>query len=756
MKRRPNKLLDHLLSDVSKSFHDDRTIVSFPEYFSMVVEKPARHLRSSAQYLLEMFDHFGHYERDLPTGKIDRFRIFDTLFQDGAGAVSGQEHVGQQLYRLIANFAREGRVNKLILMHGPNGSAKSSIVRALMDGMEHYAQQPEGAIYTFNWIFPSDRIGQDKIGFGGKNTSPAAGGSFAYIDAEHIDARLQAGMHDHPLFLLPSNQRLQFFRELFPDPGIFRDCVPAYLLYGDLSQKSRAIFNALLASYDGDVTRVLNHIQVERLYLSRRYRCGVATIEAQMAVDARFQQITADRSLSSLPRALQHLNLFEPTGPLADANRGLLEFSDLLKRPVDAFKYLLGTIETNTVSMDSFLMHLDMVLIASTNETYLDAFKKHPDFPSFKGRIELIKVPYLRRLSDERAIYESQITPQIVGKHIAPHAIKVAALWAVFTRMRKARSDRYTDEIKDVVESLSPSEKMALYESGAMPERLTTRQSAELKHILPELYEETLNSPLYEGRFGASAREIRAALLNAAHHPNYTYLSAIAVLEEIQDILEHTTVFEYLQQTKDAGYYDHHLFLQHTQSAYLDWIEDEIRDSMGLARETSYAEIFKTYVTHVTHWVKKEKLQDPATGDFIRPNMAFMEETEAAFLKSDEGNEDFRRSLIATIGAKSLEAPDGKPDFEKIFRSYVLRLKENFYAQRGEELRRLKESFLRYTGEPSGHGLDKEQAEQCQKMLECMINRYGYEKESARDAVAFLVKHRYVDDSSDDSKNQEK
>ena len=56
----------------------------------------------------------------------------------------------------------------------------------------------------------------------------------------------------------------------------------------------------------------------------------MATIEPQMAVDARIQQLTADKSLAALP-ALQHTSLYQPTG-LASANRGLLEFSDFLKR----------------------------------------------------------------------------------------------------------------------------------------------------------------------------------------------------------------------------------------------------------------------------------------------------------------------------------------------------------------------------------------------------------------------------------------
>ena len=74
-------------------------------------------------------------------------------FVRGEGRVAGQEEVQWDVYRCLANFAREGRVNKLILLHGPNGSAKSSFVRALMMGLDAYSRKPEGVLYSFNWIF---------------------------------------------------------------------------------------------------------------------------------------------------------------------------------------------------------------------------------------------------------------------------------------------------------------------------------------------------------------------------------------------------------------------------------------------------------------------------------------------------------------------------------------------------------------------------------------------------------------------------
>ena len=748
-------VLDSLVADIRRVFLEDRTILSFKEYFNLVIDSPERHLRCSAQYLVDMLHHFGYDDLDLPYGKVKRFRLFDAPFGDTDRKVAGQEAVQEPLYRALANFAREGRVNKLILMHGPNGSAKSSICRALMSGMENYAHLAEGAVYTYNWIFPSERLqSQGHIGFGATDARKDVGETFAFIPPEHVDARVPCEMHDHPLFLLPQQSRLGLLRQLLPEPNANTPADPDakphtaisdYLRHGDLCYKCRRIYDALLANYDGDVQKVLSHVQVERLYLSRRYRRGIATIEPQLSVDARIQQVTADRSLASLPKSLQHISLYEPAGPLVDANRGLLEYSDLLKRPVESFKYLLSTVETAQVSMESFVLHLDMVYMASTNETYLDAFKEHPDFSSFKGRIELIKVPYLLHYGSEKEIYTPHVTKRVVGRHVAPHAIDVAAMWAVLTRMRRNDASLYPKEITEVIAALSPLEKLCLYDTGEVPEYLTTSEAKELRHLIPELYQETLGYPNYEGRFGASAREIRTALLNAAHHGGYKCLHPVAVFDELKAILASNNVYDFLSQEVVGKYHDHKVFLETTEQMYVGWIDDEVRDAMGLASEDSYQEQFNRYVSHVSHWVKNEKMRDVATGKLRDPDESLMGNVERVLISEGERKEDFRRAVIGTIGARSLDNPQGgMPDYAAIFKPYIHRLREDFFSSRHRVLSKLVQNFLRYTA-GEGSGLDPKEAEAAASMLRVLEEKYLYCGACAHDTVAYLAKKRYAE-----------
>ncbi|MBT6176490.1 MAG: serine protein kinase PrkA [Deltaproteobacteria bacterium] len=742
--------LESLMGEVRDSFHADKTIMSFHEFYQLICEKPQVHLRSSAQYMVDMMEHYGTESINRATGEVTRFKVFDRPFNDGEGRVAGQEDVQVAIHRTFSNFAREGRVNKLILLHGPNGSAKSSLVRALMAGLEDYSRLAEGAIYSFNWIFPATRHSKDSIGFGTAQRAGAAGESYAYLGADDIDARVPCEMHDHPLFLVPRSQRTELLEALAPnmvlgatDEHVGRS-LSEYLRGGDLSYKSRRIFDALLASYDGDVSKVFNHIQVERIYLSRQYRCGMATIEPQMAVDARIQQLTADKSLAALPKALQHTSLYQPTGPLVSANRGLLEFSDFLKRPVDSFKYLLSTVETSTVTMDSFVLHLDMMFIASTNETYLDAFKQHPDFPSFKGRMELIKVPYLRHFGDERAIYDATITERVVGRHIAPHAVDVAALWAILTRMRRNNSEEFPEDVREVIDSLTPMEKLRLYDQGEVPHRLTTREARELRHSLKDLHRQAGRRMNYEGIKGASAREIRSVLLNAAYHEEYSYLSPLAVFSEIEAVLEAKSVYDFLKQEAKDGYHDHVGFLEQVRELFTQWTDDEICDSMGLASDESYGELFTRYISHVSHWVKSAKLVDPNTGTLEEPDSRLMRDIEKNLVNEGEKPEDFRRSIIAAIGARSLEKPNCTPDYEEMFKTYIRKLRDAFYAERREELCSINQNFLRYASQDRST-LDAKELKQVEAMLERLKAHYGYSLESARDAVAYLLRVKYTD-----------
>ncbi len=744
----PSTVLRELSGRVLDAFIADRTVLSFSEWFSLALENPARNLRSSSQYLLDVFAHFGSEELHLPQGPVTRFKVFDAEWSKEATRVAGQETVQNEIYRLLNNFARDGQNTRLILLHGPNGSAKSSLINCLQGGMEHYSRTPEGAVYTYAWVFPSERIVKGTLGFADpSNASPEAGESFARLGAEQIDARMACELRDHPIFLVPKRERKLLIERLREEGKLPADFVVSrYILEGDLSPRDRAIFEALMVSHEGDLAEVLRYVQVQRFHFSQRYGRGLATVEPQMHVDAEARQITADRSIANLPRPLQTIPLYELSGPLVAANRGLLEFSDLLKRPPEAYKYLLATSEEATASLPQFSIGLDSVLVATSNEKYLDAFKDHPDWMSFKARMELVRVPYLVRFSDEVQIYSQQITPTTVTKDLAPHVVEVAAMWAVLTRLRKPDSDRYADPVRSIVKRMTPLEKLRLYDDGTVPGWVSANDAKILVSAIPYLRSEYRNQANYEGRLGASAREMRTIILNATHRPGYRTLTPLPVFEELRELVRDPSLYDFLKQETKSGFHDNEGFIDVVHDWWLSLFDDEIRHAMGLVEEARYEELFARYVRHVSHLLKKEKVMDRITGRYVDPDPDLMREVEDVLVAEAEDRDEFRRTVIGRIGAWSLENTGSQPKYRELFRTYIERMEDDYYRQQRKVIERQLRNIVELSTDERP-ALDEASANQARSTIERMTREYGYPATCTAECASYLLKTRYEDGS---------
>ena len=459
-------LLD-ITKSVKKRFEGARSILSYSEFLDNLHQDAPKYCRSTAQYVQDTFNAFGTYKVNVNGKELTRFKIFDGVDETDVQNtwVAGQEEAQNALYRMLGNFVREGRVTRLMLLHGPNGSGKSSLIHAIYDALERYSATPDGAVYKFNWIFPAEKkIKGSGIGFSQDDKHVEDLPSYAHLEGDQIEARITSPLKDHPLLLLPLTERSALFDRLYEEKRLPKHYpLSQYLRTGDLSPRNRLIFDTLLAHYGGNYANVLRHIQVERFYMSYRYRRSIATIEPQMHVDAGVRQVTADHSLAALPKPLNNLSLFEPMGPLVDANRGVIEYSDLLKRPIEAFKYLLGTCETGHVHVTPVILFLDLLLIGNANEQNLDQFKEISEFTSFKSRIELFRVPYLLQYSTEQSIYDKQLAESSIPKPITPHVTELAALWAVLTRIKKPNAKRLPEEIGGHLDTFTPLEKALLY-----------------------------------------------------------------------------------------------------------------------------------------------------------------------------------------------------------------------------------------------------------------------------------------------------
>ncbi len=69
--------LTHATGELRESFARNRRVISFTEYVTLFSAEPVRQLRSAAQYLRDVFDHFGSEPVRTPRGPMIRWKLFD-------------------------------------------------------------------------------------------------------------------------------------------------------------------------------------------------------------------------------------------------------------------------------------------------------------------------------------------------------------------------------------------------------------------------------------------------------------------------------------------------------------------------------------------------------------------------------------------------------------------------------------------------------------------------------------------------------
>lgn len=723
------------MEEVNKEEGRNHSLMSFDEYMRLFGKLPHKELRTSGIYLKEMFDYFGRNEDG-------SFQLF-TKEHAQAPAVHGQRRVQKRIYNFLQNFVEEGYNNKFILLIGPNGSAKSSLVKKIMLAAEDYSQTDEGALFTFNWIFPIDQFTKGSLGLSGK--AGEKHDTYAYLEDKDISAIINSELKDHPILLIPIKTRQKMIEDAFKnDPGKLDSVKKSYLYNGDLSNRNRMIFDALLKSYKGDYQEVFKHIRVERLHINRRYSSSATTIEPQLHVDAHMQQITMDRRLASLPPSLQSLNLFSLSGEVVLANRGILEFSDLLKRPLDTFKYLLMTMESKTINLHGILTELDIFFIGSSNEIHFQAFRQHPDFNSFKGRFHFIKVPYLMNYKEEAKIYDEQVNQIKDVSNFEPHTLESLCLWAVMTRMRASSAQNFNiTQLGQVVQNFNPLEKALYYAERILPDKLDSETKQIMRAHIRDVFNEYDNDVVYEGKFGISPRDLKQIIYDLAY--TNKHVTFVEALEALRALSEKKDEFDFLNIAPQGAYHDPFAFCDLIESHCLDLLDSEVRDSLGLVDDRSYEDYIAKYILSINAIIKGEKVKNTVTGKFEAPDSYFISEFESnVFI--NESPENFRSNLIARLGAYALDNP-GKPiKYAVIFEDLVNLLQESFRNEQKKVISKISSNLMLYLAEKregKSSGITNESRTQINSLLGNLTNKYRYSEDGAITSLQYLLKMRY-------------
>ncbi len=744
--------LDRIARSVAERYAGDRRLRTFDDLVAEFPDDPYRLTRNAVQYLRDAIEHFGVYTVPGIGGEVPRWMLFDGAPDEGVRALVGQEAAQRAVVERISAAAREGRLDRMLVLHGPNGSGKSSLVELLQWGLEAYSHEHDGALYALRWIFPKTPAEGAGLGFGSSGGGRARddGSSYALLEPEDVAARVVCELRCNPLFVVPDSERPALLAAALERAPHRRSESFRHFLAGNLCPRCKEIYEALLAAYRGDWRRVVRHVQVERIFVSRRFRSAAVVTQPQGTADAQLRLVAGDSVAAGLPPFLHATPLFEVLGDLPDANRGVLEFSDFLKRNIEFSKYLLQTTERGFVTIGHRLFELDIVFLATANERHLEAFKQMPEFASFQARMSFVRVPYLLETAKERTIYDDICREMSRSRHVAPHVAAVSAFFAVLTRLHRPVREHHDEEVRAIVVDLTPTEKAQLYGEGRTPERLDAARARLLLRALPALRDEFQNDQWYEGRIGASARELRATLMRAAVRDDVPCVSHSALLAGLEHLISDPSLYRFLQVEAQGAYHDAAALLRATARRLGDWVLRDVQEALQLVSEGEYDRRFDAYFQHLVAHTRGGTVRDPNTGARVPPDERLLESVER--LLPIAGPVDaYRRDVVARIGAYAVDHPEERTiDFRALFPDMQRALRRHFFEERREVVERAQGHLLLH-GTAAFDDLGEADRRVAERAMQNLTGPAGYCAHCAKDAVQLALERLRAGESGGDA-----
>src|SRR6059058_3358612 len=84
--------------------------------------------------------------------KFTRYRFFTDFAAQHGDAIYGLDRPIMHLVNAFKSAAKGyGTERRVLLLHGPVGSSKSTIARLLKKGLEQYSKTDEGMLFAFAW-----------------------------------------------------------------------------------------------------------------------------------------------------------------------------------------------------------------------------------------------------------------------------------------------------------------------------------------------------------------------------------------------------------------------------------------------------------------------------------------------------------------------------------------------------------------------------------------------------------------------------
>jgi len=558
------------LEDLRREHEALRWEGTFRDYFELVAQNPRIAQLSHAR--INDMVHAANVER-LNEGTQHEVLSYNFF----ANELFGIEEPIARIVEYFKSAAQRLEVRKrILLLMGPVGGGKSTIVNMLKRGLEDWTRIAEaGAVYAIK----------------------------------------DCPMHEEPLHLIPHQLRAEVEKHY----GIY--------IEGDLCPQCRY---ALEHTYGGRH----EDVKVHRVAFSEKERVGIGTFSPSDPKSQDITELTGSIDLATIgevgvesdPRAYRF------DGELNIANRGLMEFVEMLKVDEKFLYSLLTLSQEQSIKTGRFAMiYADEVILSHTNENEYIAFAGNRKSEALQDRIILVKVPYNLRVSQEERIYDKLLhqSEALRNVHLAPHTLKVAAMFAVMTRLEEPKRQNV-----DVVK------KMKLYD-GEDVEGYKSKDVRELK-------EETVR----EGMDGISPRYIINRLSSALVRDGVTCINPIDALRAIKDGFEQHTGISSEQREK---YMNH---ISQARKEYDELAKIEVQRAFVYSFEEMARTMCNNYLDNVEAFCNKERIKDPITEEEMEPDEQLMRSIEEQIGISENAKNTFRQEILIRI---SSYARKGKP-----------------------------------------------------------------------------------------------
>ncbi|MCA1056579.1 PrkA family serine protein kinase [Rossellomorea aquimaris] len=515
-------------------------------------------------------------------GQSAHSRVYNMIKDAGVEEVDGKRRykffsnqlfgLEEALERLVEEYfhpaAKRLDVRKrILLLMGPVSGGKSTLVSMLKRGLEQYSRTDRGAIFAIKGC----------------------------------------PMHEDPLHLIPQHLREDFHG----DYGI--------RIEGNLSPLNTM---RLEKEYQGRI----EDVQVERVFFSEDKRVGIGTFSPSDPKSQDIADLTGSIDFSTIaeygsesdPRAYRF------DGELNKANRGLMEFQEMLKCDEKFLWHLLSLTQEGNFKAGRFaLISADELIVAHTNETEYRSFISNKKNEALHSRIIVMPVPYNLKVTQEEKIYEKMIGESDVSNvHVAPHTLRVAAMFTILTRLKEPKRGDI-DLIK----------KMRLYDG----ESVEGFNSADVDEMKKEYQD--------EGMSGIDPRYVINRISSTIIRKEIPTINALDVLRALKEGLDqHPSITNELRER----YLN---FISLARKEYDDIAKKEVQKAFVYSYEESAKTLMDNYLDNVEAYCNKAKLHDPLTGEEINPDEKLMRSIEEQIGISENAKKAFREEILIRISA---------------------------------------------------------------------------------------------------------